>query len=125
VYAVGDCAEIDSRSYFYIEPIRRQAQTVAAALCGRAQPFAHHPPAIRIKTPSLAITLCPPDLSVADLGGWHQNTQSENPCRMDFLHQNQLHGFALTGCCTPQTDTLYRQVLAFRAGALQQPHPVC
>lgn len=110
IYAVGDCAEIDGRSYFYIEPIRRQAETVAAALCGKLNPFTHQPVAIRVKTPSLAINLCPPDKSVADFGGWHEHTGDERPCRMDFLVHNQLVGFALTGSCTQESDNLRQRV---------------
>jgi len=111
IYAVGDCAEIDGRSYFYIEPIRRQAETVAAALCGKPHPFTHQPVAIRVKTPSLAINLCPPDLSLADFGGWHEHTGDGLHCRMDFLVHNQLAGFALTGRCTPESDILHRKVI--------------
>lgn len=119
IYAVGDCVEVDGRSYFYIEPIRRQAATVAASLVGKHQPFAHYPTAIRVKTPSLAINLCPPDLSVADFGDWHVHAPEgakgdgadKGTCRMDFLVHNQLVGYALTGSCTPQSDGLHRIVI--------------
>jgi len=117
IYAIGDCVEVDGRSYFYIEPIRRQAATVAAALIGKHRPFAHLPMAIRIKTPSLPINICPPDQSVADFGDWHVHTPAEvsdddkGTCRMDFLVRNQLVGYALTGRCTPQSEHLHRIVI--------------
>ena len=92
---------------------------MAAALCGKQQPFAHYPTAIRVKTPSLAINLCPPDLSVADFGDWHVHAPDgakgdgadKGTCRMDFLVHNQLVGYALTGSCTPQSDGLHRIVI--------------
>lgn len=112
IFAVGDCAEIDGRSYFYIEPIRRQAATVAATLCGEHRPFERHPVAIRVKTPSLPLNLCPPDLSVADLGGWHEKTAAGADCRMDFLVHQQLVGYALAGSCVTQSESLQRTVIA-------------
>lgn len=123
IYAIGDCVEVDGRSYFYIEPIRRQAATVAAALVGKHRPFEHLPTAIRVKTPSLPINVCPPDRSVADFGNWHVHTPDEvneadkGACRMDFLVRNQLMGYALTGRCTPQSEHLHRIVIESLFGA--------
>jgi rubredoxin-NAD+ reductase len=79
IFAVGDCAEVDGRSYFYIEPIKRQAEAVAAAICGESAPFERKPTAIRVKTPSLALNLCPPDLSMVDLGHWGKRVKTARP----------------------------------------------
>jgi len=112
IFAVGDCAEVDGRSYFYIEPIKRQAEAVAAAICGESAPFERRPTAIRVKTPSLALNLCPPDLSVADLGHWAQDAESGAACRMHFLAHGKRVGYALCGSEAVQAAALYDEVCA-------------
>ncbi|WP_247709451.1 FAD-dependent oxidoreductase [Guyparkeria sp. SB14A] len=109
VYAVGDCAEIKGRSYFFIEPIRRMATTAAAALNGDCEPFEHRPAAIRVKTPSLPIMLCPPDRRLADLGRWTPHTVAEGQ-RNDFVSRGQLAGYALAGKAVSEHESLYRRV---------------
>ncbi|WP_284047251.1 FAD-dependent oxidoreductase [Guyparkeria hydrothermalis] len=109
VYAVGDCAEIEERSYFFIEPIRRMATTAAAALNGDCEPFEHRPAAIRVKTPSLPIMLCPPDRRLADLGRWTPHTVAEGQ-RNDFVSRGQLAGYALAGKAVSEHESLYRRV---------------
>ena len=67
IYALGDCAVVDGRASRYIEPIGRQAQAIAAALCGEtsATPATGsadrigsvREPVLRVKTSALPITL--------------------------------------------------------------------
>ncbi|MFI9652108.1 FAD-dependent oxidoreductase [Guyparkeria halopsychrophila] len=109
VYAVGDCTEIDGNSYFFIEPIRRMAQTAAAALNGDCEPFEHRPAAIRIKTPSLPIMLCPPDRKLVDLGRWTPHPVDAGQ-RNDFVSRGQLAGYALAGKAVSEHESLYRRV---------------
>ncbi|MEO1751754.1 FAD-dependent oxidoreductase [Thiofaba sp. EF100] len=124
VFAVGDCAEVDGRSYFYIEPIKRQAEAIAAALCGQSAPFEHRPTAIRVKTTSLALSLCPPDLSVADLGGWHLSTKQGGSCRMDFLVHGKLAGYALSGVEAAHAMDLYEEICGKKATELTPYKPL-
>lgn len=112
VYAIGDCAEIGGNSYFSIEPIRRMAQTAAAALSGDRMPFEHRPAAIRVKTPSLPIMLCPPDRKLIDLGRWTPHTVSDGQ-RNDFVSRGQLAGYALAGKAVSEHESLYRRVTGF------------
>ncbi|MCL7743608.1 FAD-dependent oxidoreductase [Guyparkeria hydrothermalis] len=109
VYAVGDCAEIGGRSYFFIEPIRRMAQSAAAHLAGGSEPFDHRPAAIRVKTPSLPIMLCPPDRNRADLGHWAARPVADGQ-RNDFLSRGELIGYALSGPAVSEHESLYRDV---------------
>ena len=110
IFAVGDCAEVDGRSYFYIEPIKCQAEAVAAAICGERAPFECKPTAIRVKTPSLALNLCPPDLSVADLGHWVLELENGTACRMSFLTHGKAVGYALGGAEAAHAAALYEMV---------------
>ncbi len=109
VYAIGDCAEIGGNSYFFIEPIRRMAQTAAAALSGDCMPFEHRPAAIRVKTPSLPIMLCPPDRKLVDLGRWTPQPVDAGQ-RNDFVSRGQLAGYALAGKAVIEHESLYRRV---------------
>lgn len=58
IHAAGDCVVVDGRASRYIEPISRQAQAIAAAICGGNPPApASLPPVLRVKTSSLPITV--------------------------------------------------------------------
>jgi rubredoxin---NAD+ reductase len=58
IHAIGDCITIDGHASRFIEPISRQAQTLATALCGGAAvPFEHRRAVVRVKTTSRPLTL--------------------------------------------------------------------
>jgi rubredoxin-NAD+ reductase len=58
VHALGDCIAIAGQVSRYIEPIGRQAQTIAARLLGApAQPYLASRVPLRVKTSSLPFTL--------------------------------------------------------------------
>jgi nitrite reductase (NADH) large subunit len=49
IYAIGECASISGRHYSLVDPVFRQAETLAATLCGEAHFFKPPPPATRLK----------------------------------------------------------------------------
>lgn len=66
IHALGDCITVEGQASRYIEPIGRQAATIAAKLVARRQgagpdacpvPYAHRPAAVRVKTSSCPMTL--------------------------------------------------------------------
>ncbi len=58
IYALGDCISINGQVSRFIEPIGRQAKTVAAQLLGDAAlPYRHVPVPLRVKTTSLPFTV--------------------------------------------------------------------
>jgi rubredoxin---NAD+ reductase len=57
VFALGDCAELDGRLGCTVEPIARQAGTIAGAIMGRAVPFELRDPVWVVKTPSCPLTI--------------------------------------------------------------------
>lgn len=58
IHALGDCIAIDGQPSRYIEPIARQAQAIAAALCGTADaPYQARAVPVRVKTTSCPLTL--------------------------------------------------------------------
>jgi rubredoxin---NAD+ reductase len=106
IYAIGDCAEVEGQVFAYIEPIRRQAETIAAKLRGEDKPFSTLPPLVRVKTPSFPLTICPPKREEAP-------TIIQQPAeqgRVDYLVDDQLVGFVLSGPQASHGANLYRQI---------------
>ena len=58
IHALGDCITVNGQASRFIEPIARQARTIAAAIAGRAPvPYESRAAVIRVKTTSLPLTL--------------------------------------------------------------------
>ncbi|TXT40391.1 MAG: rubredoxin-type Fe(Cys)4 protein [Comamonadaceae bacterium] len=58
IHAMGDCISIHGQASRYIEPIARQAKTIAAAIaCCAPEPYEVRPVVVRVKTTSLPLTL--------------------------------------------------------------------
>jgi len=58
IHAMGDCITIDGQASRFIEPIARQAKTIAAAICNcGAIPYENKPAVVRVKTTSMPLTL--------------------------------------------------------------------
>ncbi|MES2943093.1 MAG: FAD-dependent oxidoreductase [Pseudomonadota bacterium] len=58
IHALGDCISIAGEVSRYIEPISRQARTIAARITGQAAiDYKHIPPPLRIKTTSLPFSV--------------------------------------------------------------------
>ncbi len=58
IFALGDCITVDGQASRYIEPISRQAQAIAAQVCGAEPvPYEVRPTVVRVKTTSRPLTL--------------------------------------------------------------------
>jgi rubredoxin-NAD+ reductase len=58
IHALGDCITVGGQASRFIEPIARQARTIAADICGcTPQPYETQPAPVRVKTTSLPLTL--------------------------------------------------------------------
>ena len=58
IHALGDCISIDGQCSRYIEPIARQARTLAAAILGQpVSPYEHRAAVVRVKTTTRPMTL--------------------------------------------------------------------
>ena len=57
IYALGDCIAFEGRPSRYVEPIIKQAKAIAHAIAGKAAPYKHREPVVRVKTPRLPITI--------------------------------------------------------------------
>lgn len=107
IYAIGDCAEVEGQIFSYIEPIRRQAETIAADICGVMKPFKAKPPLVRVKTPSFPLTIVSPmydkNLTVTKNAG-------SNDGRIDYLLDDKIVGFVLSGLQAKKGANLYREI---------------
>ncbi len=112
IYAIGDCAAVEGEVYAYIEPIRRQAETIAAHLRGEEHPFDTLPPLVRVKTPSFPLTICPPRRSEA-AGAVPSVRDGEE--RVDYLQAGRVVGFVLSGQHAGNGMSLYRELFALSA----------
>jgi len=61
IHAIGDCVSMDGQASRYIEPIARQARTIAAKICA-CEPVLYEARAavVRVKTTSIPLTLSAP-----------------------------------------------------------------
>jgi rubredoxin-NAD+ reductase len=59
VFALGDCAQVGQQVGSTIEPISRQAATIAGAITGHPVPFESRDPVWVVKTPCLPLTIRP------------------------------------------------------------------
>jgi len=58
IYALGDCITVHGQASRYIEPIARQARTIAAQICAaEPEPYQVRPMVVRVKTTSMPLTL--------------------------------------------------------------------
>ncbi len=57
VWALGDCAEVDGRVGGTVEPILRQARTIAGAIAGRPERYLARDPVWVVKTACLPLTV--------------------------------------------------------------------
>ncbi|MDO8318743.1 FAD-dependent oxidoreductase [Rhodoferax sp.] len=58
IHAMGDCITINGQASRYIEPIARQAKTIAAVItCCAPEPYEQRPVVVRVKTTSMPLTL--------------------------------------------------------------------
>ncbi len=107
VYALGDCAEVEGRCFSYIEPIRRQAEAIAADMAGEHAPFQPRPPLVRVKTPSLPISVCNGQIAAdADPANWRCVSDDADGARLE--HTGNEPAFVLTGSYAQLGTELYR-----------------
>jgi rubredoxin---NAD+ reductase len=83
VYALGDCISLEGQPCRFIEPVARQAETIAHAILGRPhEGYAHSAPVIRLKTRSL-----PVELHGVPLPGGDWEVEEESTARLAMVQR--------------------------------------
>lgn len=110
IYALGDCASLEGEVFAYIEPIRRQAEAIAASIVGEHECFMPIPPLVKVKTPSIPLSICRP--SHVETTGWEKVEESEHGSHYELRDGMTLIGFALSGEMASEAGGIYRQLVA-------------
>lgn len=109
IYAVGDCASLSGQVFAYIEPIRRQAEAIAADIAGSRERFMPLPPLVKVKTPTMPISVCRPAGVVSD-DDWVAIEEKGSSLHFEIAGADTIAGFALAGDLASQAGGHYRRL---------------
>ena len=105
VYALGDCTEIEGHVLPYVAPLLESARILAKNLTGQSQSVCFGAMPVTVKTTLFPVVINPPKPELK--GEWIIEQQSQRGVRAVFKDtQNNLLGFALTGDCVKDKDSL-------------------
>jgi len=109
VYALGDCAEVDGHVLYYVAPLMASARALAKTLTGTPSEVYYGAMPVMVKTTLFPVVVNPPAREAA--GEWRLETNGENGVKALFLSPDgELLGFALTGDCVKEKETLGKTV---------------
>ena len=104
IYALGDCAEVDTHLLFYVAPLVEGAKKLASTINGDEQQVYYGTMPVIIKTTLFPVTVSPPPKTD---GQWHIDIESPKGVKAVFkTPEDELVGYALTGDCTKFRDEL-------------------
>jgi rubredoxin-NAD+ reductase len=109
IYAIGDCASVDGRLFAYIEPIRRQAEAIAADLVGEHERFMPIPPMVKVKTQTMPMSICRPAGNIAE-ETWRMVSNDEGGCHFEIVSGDNVIGFALSDGQASDAGSHYRRI---------------
>ncbi|WP_226702311.1 FAD-dependent oxidoreductase [Microbulbifer elongatus] len=106
-YALGDCAEVDGHSLYYVAPLTQSARALAKTLTGTPTPVQYGCLPVAVKTTLRPTVVCPPRPGSA--GEW-QVAATADGVKAEFQDSaGNLLGFALTGNAIAERDALSRR----------------
>ncbi|HEY8570218.1 FAD-dependent oxidoreductase [Microbulbifer sp.] len=107
VFALGDCAEVDGHSLYFVAPLTQSARALAQTLCGTPTSVHYGSMPVAVKTTLRPTVVCPPRRGSE--GEW-QVSASTDGVRAEFVdNTGKLLGFALTGSAITERDTLSKR----------------
>jgi len=112
VYALGDCAEVESLLLPYVMPLMQQARALAATLAGKRTAVAYPAMPVMVKTPACPTVVCPP--SAGAEGSW-QVVETDESLEARFVSATEperMLGFVLQGKATAQRQAWAAQTPA-------------
>ena len=110
IYALGDCAEVESKVLPFVMPITHAARALAATLAGEPT-FVHYPAMpVMVKTPACPTVVSPPDFSVQ--GEWYVEADKDGVKALYRDEAGNLLGYALLGAATKEKNHLTTQLPA-------------
>jgi rubredoxin-NAD+ reductase len=103
IYALGDCAEVESLVLPFVMPLMNAARTLAATLCGEPTQVSYPAMPVLIKTPAMPTVVSAPP---RDAKGEWEFTKLDNGIKALFKDKDQLLGFALLGDAVAEKQAL-------------------
>ena len=109
IYAIGDCASVDGRLFSFIEPIRRQAEAIAADVMGEHERFMPISPTVKIKTQSMPMSVCRP-ASQYEGEEWQMISNNKEGCYFEIVNESNIIGFALSDSLASEAASFHRKL---------------
>lgn len=110
VYALGDCAEVDGYSLFFVQPLMNAARALGKTLSGEETLVVYPAMPVVVKTPAYPVVVLPPPPNWP--GHWSVDTLTDG-VRAIFTDANGwVRGFALTGVATAEKNALVKKIPA-------------
>jgi len=109
IYALGDCASVNGKLFAYIEPIRRQAEAIAADLMGEHQCFSAIPPMVKIKTQTMPMSVCRP-VDANDTEAWKMISSNQKGSYFEIADASKIAGFALSDSLASDAGKCYQKL---------------
>lgn len=97
IYALGDCAEVNSHVRMYVAPLLHSARLLAKTLTGEPTVVDFPCMPVVVKTPSCPVVSAPP--LTQEKGGWVIEGDAPNLKALFYDQEKRLKGFALSGTC--------------------------
>jgi rubredoxin-NAD+ reductase len=104
VYAVGDCAEVQSLVLPFVLPIMQQARALAKTLAGTPTPVAYPAMPVVVKTPACPAVVCPPPAGRE--GAWREEATDTGVRGIFADAAGKPLGFALVGSAVSEKQAL-------------------
>lgn len=109
IFAIGDCASVEGKLFAFIEPIRRQAEAIAADLVGEHERFMPIPPMVKIKTQTMPMSICRPTGKI-DEAAWEIVTDDKEGYHFEIHSAKNVTGFALSDSLASEAGSFYRKL---------------
>ena len=110
IFALGDCAEIESLLLPYVMPLMNSARAIAKSLNGEITSVSFPAMPVMVKTPSCSVVVAPPANNVE--GDWTIKKDDFGVHAQYFDEDGKLHGFALVGKAVEDKQALTKELPA-------------
>lgn len=110
VYALGDCAEVCGHVLPYVMPLMAAARALARTFSGERTAVHYGSMPVTVKTPACPVSVCPPPAGAA--GEWQIEGEGRNLRAFFRSNDGDLLGFAVTGDCADEKQSLSKDVPA-------------
>jgi rubredoxin-NAD+ reductase len=113
IYALGDCAEVESLNLLYVMPLMACARALAKTLAGEPTAVSYGPMPVTVKTPVCPLVVSPPPRG--SHGQWSVEGSGSDIKALCREASGALLGYALTGAAVQEKLALNKELPALLA----------